>query len=302
MSDDDNKMSNPLGARAAERAWEIRRARMRRILRRFVIVVGVPTLLAVAYYTLWASNEYVSEAVVTVQAPAATGDTLGEGNFVADRAADLELVRQTLRSHATHDELMAATGWRAHYDENGNLFSRLDAGAGSEEAYVYFRDHLRVHKASGAPLHIEVRAFSGEAAAAFATALLEIAEKRINEIALRPLNEQLEIARARAVAAAERLEAARARAPSPAGEGEAQSPELTRAAEALAEAEAAVSRLELARAGQSRYLTVISGPSVPDQPRYPKRLWGIATVAVVSLALMGVFSLLLGAIREHAKV
>ena len=265
---------------AAERAWEIRRARMRRIARRFAIVVGAPTILAIVYYAVWAADEYVSETVVNVHAPAESSDALGAGSFVANRANDLVLVRQTIHSHSTLEKLIATTEWRAHYRDHGDLFSRLD-GSGSEETYSYFREHVQVTTAAGAPLRLRVRAFSGEAAAEFAASLLAIAEQRVNEIALRPIDDQLAKARARLAAARK---------------------ELTEPSEHLEAAEAAVRQLELLRDGQTRYLTVISGPSKPDEARYPRRVWGVATVFVVSFALMGIFSLLFGAVREHAKV
>lgn len=305
MTEDDTKAPEakagpppqaPRGS-AAERAWEIRRARMRRLIRRFAIVVGIPTVFAIVYYTTWAAEEYVSETVVSVHAPAQSSDALGEGNFVANRGSDLTLVRQTLHSHATLEKLIAGTSWRQHYRDNGDVFSRL-GGSGSEETFSYFRDHVQISATNNAPLRLRVRAFSGEAAAEFAAALLKVAEERVNEIALRPIDDQLAKARAR-VEAAEKALAALEPPATPETEP---SPARVAATERLAAAEAVVSRLELVRAGQTRYLTVVSGPSRPDEARYPKRVWGIATVFVVSFALMGIFSLLFGAVREHAKV
>lgn len=303
MIEDDTKARAPDRGSAAARAWEIRRARMRLIIRRFAFVVGIPTALAIVYYTLWAADEYVSEAVVSVHAPSTSSDALGDGNFVANRGADLNLVRQTIYSQRTLDKLIAESGWREHYSEHGDLFSRL-GGDGSEETFNYFREHVQVSGPNGSPLRLRVRAFTGEAAAGFAGALLEIAEARVNEIALEPIDEQLAIARTRLAAAKKALAAAPPPPPPPAGATEkpTPSPQRIAATERLAAAEAVVARLELVRAGQARYLTVISGPSLPDEARYPKRVWGIATVFVVAFALMGIFSLLFGAVREHAKV
>jgi capsule polysaccharide export protein KpsE/RkpR len=288
---------------AAERAWEIRRTRMRRLVRRFIIVVAIPTALAVLYYTLWAGDEYVSETMVNVQVPEKPGDALGEGNFVSNRTADLKLVRHTLLSRASLDSLIAETDWRDHYGNNGDVFSRL-GGQGSEETYNYFRNKVSVTVTANTPLRLEVRAFSGEAAAVFAEKLLQIAEKQINKTATRPLDDQLAIARQRAAAAREAVAALPEPAPEPAPEidGVEPPPAHVAARERLRAAEDIVARLELARAGQKRYFTVISGPTTPDEARYPERIWGIATVFVVAFALMGIFSMLFGAIREHAKV
>lgn len=280
-------------AGAAERAWEIRRSRLRRIGWRFALVVGIPTLFAILYYTLWAENEYVSETIINVQAPEKPGDALGEGNFVANRGPDLRLVRDTLQSRATFDELVENTDWRDHYRNNGDLFTRL-GGGGSEDAYNYFREKVDIVSSANAPLQLKVRAFSGEAAALYAEKLLAITRRRVDEIASRPLDDQIRIAKERLTAA----QSALAKLPAPDGEAT----EPSEAEKRVADAQAVMSRLELARAGQKRYLTIISGPSSPDEARYPKRVWGIATVFVVAFALMGIFSLLFGAIREHAKV
>jgi capsule polysaccharide export protein KpsE/RkpR len=51
----------------------------------------------------------------------------------------------------------------------------------------------------------------------------------------------------------------------------------------------------------ARKLVMVDGPSLPDRAAYPRRLWSIFTVFVVALALMGVLSMLAGAVREHAK-
>lgn len=287
-------------ASAAERAWDIRRNRLRRIGRRFALVVGLPTLFAILYYTAWASDEYVSETIVNVQAPEKPGDALGEGNFIANRGPDLRLVRDTLLSRATFDEMVENTDWLAHYRDNGDVFTRL-RGQGSEDAYDYFRKKVSISSAgNNAPLRLKVRAFSGESAADFAAALLEITRRRVNEIATRPLDDQIARAKKRLAEA----KAALAKLPAPADDASdaGPSPRRTAALERVTQAEATVSRLSLARDGQTRYLTVISGPSAPDEARYPQRVWGIATVFVVAFALMGIFSLLFGAIREHAKV
>jgi capsular polysaccharide transport system permease protein len=69
--------------------------------------------------------------------------------------------------------------------------------------------------------------------------------------------------------------------------------------------EAAVQAVEVARveaSRQHRYLVTISPPSLPGSAAFPRRGWRIATVFFVSLALMGVISLLIAAAREHAKL
>ncbi len=295
MSEDKKKET------AAERAWAVRRARTRRITWRFAIFVGVPTALAVLYYGLWAANEYVSTTVVAVQSPAAGEDDLG-GTFVQNRADDSRLVRDTIRSRGALEALTNTAAWRDHYASAGNMFSSLSKDAGSEEAFDYYRERLKVTSGKGLALRLSVRAFSPEAAAKFSGALLELAEKRLNEVALRPLVEQEQLAKRRL----EKARAALVAAPTSTDEStRPEDPEPAACVEAqadLAAAEEQAAKLELAKVARTRYLTIVSGPSIPTEAAYPKRLWSIATVFVIAFSLMGVFSLLLGAVREHAKV
>ena len=69
--------------------------------------------------------------------------------------------------------------------------------------------------------------------------------------------------------------------------------------------QSALTSLEIARteaAKQHRYLATIVSPSVPDEATHPKRMMGIFTVFLVTLAAFGIGSLLIAAIREHARI
>jgi capsular polysaccharide transport system permease protein len=66
----------------------------------------------------------------------------------------------------------------------------------------------------------------------------------------------------------------------------------------------ALKSLEMARLDADRkhqYLATIAPPSRPDAPTHPRRMWKIATVLFGSLVIMGVFTLIGAAVREHAK-
>lgn len=67
----------------------------------------------------------------------------------------------------------------------------------------------------------------------------------------------------------------------------------------------AMTTLELARADaarQHRYLAIIAAPSLPDESTYPERGLGVLTVFLMSFLLMGIGSLLIASVREHARV
>jgi capsular polysaccharide transport system permease protein len=63
--------------------------------------------------------------------------------------------------------------------------------------------------------------------------------------------------------------------------------------------------LEMARVEadrQHRYVVTVASPSVPDAPTHPNGLRGVLSVAAVSFMLLGVGSLLLASVREHANL
>lgn len=67
----------------------------------------------------------------------------------------------------------------------------------------------------------------------------------------------------------------------------------------------ALASLEMARVDASRrhrYLVRISGPSEPSQPRFPRFWYSMLTVLVLAFTILGVGTLLIASIREHANV
>jgi capsular polysaccharide transport system permease protein len=67
----------------------------------------------------------------------------------------------------------------------------------------------------------------------------------------------------------------------------------------------ALATLEIARADaarQHRYLAVVSAPSMPDESTHPRRALGVLTVFLMSFLVMGIASLLIASVREHARV
>lgn len=69
--------------------------------------------------------------------------------------------------------------------------------------------------------------------------------------------------------------------------------------------EGALAALEVARidaARQHRYLQRIAGPSLPDEPRYPIVWRDVLLVFLASFALLGIGTLVIASVREHANV
>jgi capsular polysaccharide transport system permease protein len=69
--------------------------------------------------------------------------------------------------------------------------------------------------------------------------------------------------------------------------------------------ESALTSLELARVDatrQHRYLVRVAGPSRPDDATYPNFWYSVLTVLVLSFALLGIVTLVVASVREHANV
>lgn len=69
--------------------------------------------------------------------------------------------------------------------------------------------------------------------------------------------------------------------------------------------ESALASLEVARvdaARQHRYLVRVSGPSRPDQTSQPELWYEVFKVLILAFALMGIGSLLIASVREHANL
>lgn len=294
-------------ARAISASREIRRRRARRLAIGFAVWVGIPTLIAAIYYGAVATGQYDSVALMTVESSEHVADP-GKGldAFLPREASsrDLSLAREYIRSRAMLDALIQKHGFLAHYQDPAiDRWSRLPEGASREATYAYFHDKVMVDADAGAgTLTLRVRAFAGDKAAELARAIIGQTEGMMNQLGGRAQRDQLArseaevtIARTRFVKAANDLATASGAA----------------AAELQIERDLAHKALEAALAGHERsraeasrlrrYLIPVAEPSRPDQATYPRRLWNVGTVFATALALAGVISLLIGAVREHAK-
>jgi capsular polysaccharide transport system permease protein len=53
---------------------------------------------------------------------------------------------------------------------------------------------------------------------------------------------------------------------------------------------------------QGRYLSVLSTPSLPEEPTFPRRIFGILTVFGISFFVFSIGGITVAVVREHAKV
>jgi len=256
---------------------ELRRRRGRALAIRYAVGVGLPTILSVVYYGCLATPQYESEAIFALQA---SSDPLaapsGKGG-----SKDVKVLREYILSRDLSDLLAHEQGLAEHYAQaNADRWVRLPAGASLDEVHAYFLGKLRVtHDSASNVLKVRVRAFSPEKAQAFAQAIVSASEAKVRDISAKAQENLIRVAQDR-LARAE----ASPRAPPY---------ELERGREALEHA-----RDEAA--DHDVFVAVIAEPALAHGPAYPKKLWGIATVCLGSLALVAVLSLLASAVREHA--
>jgi capsular polysaccharide transport system permease protein len=381
-------MSSEVGAiRGSTSAKTIRRARARRLVRRIAIWVGLPTLLAIAYYGFWATPQYESVAVFTVQSNKGSAGSLDGLSAllpgVSSSPRDAMLVREFALSRTMLSHLDAEHEFSEHYrDASADFWSRLDSDASREDVYDYYTERVSVNYSPDAgTLTLRVRAFSADKAQVLAKAIRVASENMVNEMSTRARVDRLAFIEEQVQASETRLSKARKALLDLQIEGHELSPEesavailgvrtqlegelasakaelsalqsiMTNAApKVLAQRqkvrslqgqvnaqnkrlvdeegdsinasiakfepllfekevaqrsfETALGSLEMARMEvlrEQRYLVTISEASLPEQATEPRRLWSIATIFALSIALMGIFGMLGAALREHAK-
>lgn len=294
--------------RAGASSKEIRQARVRGLLRRLGIWVVIPTLLGIIYYGFVAAPQYDSVAVIRVAAR--------DGESGKTPEAESLLVKEFAESRAMLDVLVAENEFKAHYSSGGDFITSLSADAGAEKAFEYFRGKVSLaYLSKSRTIRVTVRAFSGEAAQSFAKAIVKASEQMTNATEDSAREARLAMVLEQEVAAESHVQAtqlALSKLQSVlSAEGE-------RAAQDAADLEMARYKRDLARSAYEsaiaehakvaeervqgqRYISVISPPSVSDGAAHPRRGWGILTVFVLSLVLMGVFSMLGAAVKEHAR-
>jgi capsular polysaccharide transport system permease protein len=199
---------------AKAHAAEVRRARSRRLLKRLAIFVIVPTLVAAAYYGLFATPQFESYSTFTVQS-SEVRPTLGMEGLLAGIASggghDALAVRDYALSRDMLAQLDKEVGFIAHYrDPSRDFVSRLGASATFEDAYEYFgsKVYADYDQTSGA-VTLRVRAFTPDKAQGFAKSVLAASEAMVNKLSERQRRDRTRTAEAELKLAEERLRTSR---------------------------------------------------------------------------------------------
>jgi capsular polysaccharide transport system permease protein len=196
-------------------ALSVRKARSRRLLKRVLLFVVLPTALAATYFGALASNQYESFAQFTVQSselqPSLGMDLLAGLSGASGSARDALAVRDYVLSRDMLARLDKEHGFIAHYKSaRQDWISRLRSDASFELAYQYFDGKVSADfdQVSGS-VTVRVRAFDAKNATLFAQSILSYSEEMVNKLSERERRDRTAYAEAQVKVAETRLVKAR---------------------------------------------------------------------------------------------
>ena len=169
--------------------------------RKLLFFVGLPVFLSVIYYSLIASDIYVSVSKFSVkktgqEQQASFGQMLSSA-VGTTQSGNTKLVREYIRSRSLLTTLQDSVQLRQHYtQESIDFLSRLSSDAPMDDFITYYRDMIRVKEdeTSGVTT-LEVRAFDPEQAQRIGSEILDRAEVFVNMLSERMQEDALSLAK-----------------------------------------------------------------------------------------------------------
>jgi capsular polysaccharide transport system permease protein len=179
----------------------------------FLLMVVIPSVAAVVYYTLIASDEYVAEAEFTVAGgtpPIVDGVASLTGIPALAVIQDTQIVVNYITSRAALEALEAKVGLRALYSRpEVDWGSRFKPDRPIEKFLKYWRHMCDVSiKMPAGVIDLKVRAFTPEDSEAIANAAIEISEALVNDINARMNKDAVSGAEEELARTSDRLKAA----------------------------------------------------------------------------------------------
>lgn len=180
----------------------------------FLILFGAPALLVVGYFSLWASNQYTSEARFAVrnseQVPidAIAGLT---GLASVSQVQDSLIVVNYLKSQAFVEALDRQVDLRSMFGRRDiDWLSRFDASGPIEDLVKYWKWHIKTSvEAPSGIIVVAVSAFSPDDALKIAAATIDLSERLVNGLSNRARQDAVKEAQTELTRAEERLTNAR---------------------------------------------------------------------------------------------
>lgn len=190
------------------------KARHRAALAGWLLAVVAPTLGAIAYLYLFASDQYASTAAFSVRGPeaAAPAPILGMlGQPATPGATDAEIVYEFIRSQPMVESARAALPLDEIFNRapNDPLF-RLGENRSIERMTEYWnRMVFAAFDSTTGLIQVQVRSFDPESARDIAAFVLQESARVVNELSIQAQADALSVASAALAESEERLRAAR---------------------------------------------------------------------------------------------
>ncbi|WP_252180270.1 hypothetical protein [Endozoicomonas sp. 4G] len=191
-------------------AKKLKSALLRRQARRwFTGIVLIPWLLCALYFTLIASDRYVSEASFLIERSDSGGASM-EGlslfGITPQASNDQRILETFIQSPDMLEHLNKELNIRQHYIDSADWLSRLSPSASQEDFLDYYRSHITVHyDDTNGMLEMEVQGFEPEYTKQVTDQILLKSESFVNEISHNLANEQLTFVRSEVERAEQRL-------------------------------------------------------------------------------------------------
>lgn len=179
--------------------------RLKSVNRLFILVVIVPTIIAIIYFGFLANDVYTSEARFVVRSPnkgeasplslIMTGGALGGGGSDESNAVVEYLQSRRALAEVDSDGLVSRAYTRPDifwFDRFGDVF-----GDSREQFYRYFLEKLGVAEGTNSKvIHLTVTAFTAAEAQKINSRLLDRAEELVNGLSKRAQTDAIAIAQA----------------------------------------------------------------------------------------------------------
>jgi capsular polysaccharide transport system permease protein len=218
------------GTRLVPTVYDGMRTRRRRRMATMALSVGLPTLLAAAYYGFWASNRYVSETqmILTSDAGSSGGglSSLGKSSSSGSSATSLlslvgispggdttandqEVVINYLQSIEAMEAADRAIGLRKLWSAGSiDPLSRMSPDASAERFRRYYQSHVAVSSDPADPvMELQVQAFSPADARLIGKTLVRLGQEKLNSAYKEMREDSLGFARSEVTRAEQRLTA-----------------------------------------------------------------------------------------------
>lgn len=182
-----------------------------------LLLIALPVVLAIAYFSWLSADRYVSESIVTVrqashESSAVPGAALLLAGINPPSREDTLYLRQYIHSLALLNRLDAELGLRAHYEaEKVDVFYRLWSDTSQESFLEYYRARVGVlFDEVSSLLTVRVEGFEPAFAQKLNAAILRESEAFVNAFSQRMAREQMQFAETEREGAAARLQTAKA--------------------------------------------------------------------------------------------